>query len=197
MNHSHENHVHDARDVKLGIIAPDGRDGMLQHAREFHDAGIPFVFDPGQGMPMFSGPELLEFVRMASYVAVNDYEAQMLQERTGTKLEELAQMVKALVVTLGAQGSHIYANGARLEIPCVKPEARGGSHRLRRRLPRRAALRHRRRARLECHRAPRVAAGRDQDRPARRAEPSIHARRDRAALPGELRRAAVVSNVVT
>ena len=122
MNHSHENHVHDASDVKLGIIAPDGRDGMLQHAREFHDGGIPFVFDPGQGMPMFSGPELLEFVRMASYVAVNDYEAQMLQDRIGTKLDELARMVKALVVTLGAQGSHIYANGARLEIPCVKPE---------------------------------------------------------------------------
>ena len=114
--------MHDASDVKLGIIAPDGRDGMLQHAREFHDGGIPFVFDPGQGMPMFSGPELLEFVRMASYVAVNDYEAQMLQDRTGTKLEELARMVKALVVTLGAQGSHIYKNGARIEIPCVKPE---------------------------------------------------------------------------
>jgi adenosine kinase len=123
MNHSHENHVHDASGVTLGIIAPDGRAGMLQHAREFHAAGIPFVFDPGQGMPMFSGPELLDFVDMASYVAVNDYEAQMLQDRTGKKLEELAHMVKALVVTLGAQGSHIYRNGARIEIPCVKPEA--------------------------------------------------------------------------
>ena len=122
MNHSHENHVHDASGVKLGIIAPDGRDGMLQHAREFHDRQIPFVFDPGQGMPMFGGPELLEFVRMATYVAVNDYEAQMLQERTGTKLDALARMVKALVVTLGAQGSHIYTNGARIEIPCVKAE---------------------------------------------------------------------------
>src|SRR5262245_47429398 len=123
MNHSHENHVQDARDVKLGIIAPDGRDGMLQHAREFHAAGIPFVFDPGQGLPMFSGPELLEFARMASYVAVNDYEAQMLQEKTGKPLEEMARSVKALVVTLGAQGSRIYVNGTRMEIPCVKPEA--------------------------------------------------------------------------
>ena len=122
MNHSHENHVHDARDVKLGIIAPDGREGMLQHARELHAAGIPFVFDPGQGLPMFSGEELLEFVRMASYIAVNDYEGQLLQDRTGRKLEELEKMVKALVVTLGARGSLIFADGRRLEIPCVKPE---------------------------------------------------------------------------
>jgi adenosine kinase len=122
MNHSHENHVDAARDVKLGIVAPDGREGMLQHAREFHAGAVPFVFDPGQGMPMFSGPELLEFVRMASYVAVNDYEAQMLQEKTGRKVEELAKSVKALVVTLGAQGSHIYTNGGRIEIPSVKAE---------------------------------------------------------------------------
>ncbi|MBI2295335.1 MAG: carbohydrate kinase family protein [Betaproteobacteria bacterium] len=123
MNHSHENHVHDARDVKLGIIAPDGREGMLQHARELHAAGIPFVFDPGQGLPMFSGEELLEFVRMASYIAVNDYEGELLQDRTGRKLEELGKMVKAVVVTLGAHGSLIFADGRRLEIPCVKPEA--------------------------------------------------------------------------
>jgi adenosine kinase len=121
MNHSHENHVADAQGVKLGIIAPDGRDGMLQHAREFHAAGIPFVFDPGQGLPMFSGAELLEFVRLASYVTVNDYEGQMLQERTGKKLDELARSVKALVVTLGARGSLIHADGREIEIPCVKP----------------------------------------------------------------------------
>ena len=122
MNHSHENHVHDAKGVKLGIISPDGREGMLQHAREFHAAGIPFVFDPGQGLPMFSGAELLEFVRMASYVTVNDYEGQLLQERTGAKLEELAKAVEALVVTLGGQGSQVYTNGRRLDIPSVKPE---------------------------------------------------------------------------
>ena len=121
MNHSHENHVADAQGVKLGIIAPDGRDGMLQHAREFHAAGIPFVFDPGQGLPMFSGAELLEFVRLASYVTVNDYEGQMLQERTGKKLDELARSVKALVVTLGARGSLIHADGREIEVPCVKP----------------------------------------------------------------------------
>jgi adenosine kinase len=122
MNHSHENHVGDAGAVKLGIVAPDGRDGMLQHAREFHSAGIPFVFDPGQGLPMFGGTELAEFVKMASYVTVNDYEGQMLQERTGSKLEELAKRVKAVVVTMGARGSVIYTGGQQIEIPCVKPQ---------------------------------------------------------------------------
>lgn len=123
MNHSHENHVHDASSVKLGIVAPDGREGMLQHAREFHAAGIPFVFDPGQGLPMFNADELNEFVRMASFVAVNDYEGQLLQERTGKKLEELAQQVQALVVTLGARGSLILADGQRIEIAGVEAEA--------------------------------------------------------------------------
>jgi adenosine kinase len=119
MNHSHENHVHAARDAKLGIVAPDGREGMLQHAREFHDAGIPFIFDPGQGLPMFSGEELMRFVEMSSFVTVNDYEGEMLQERTGSKLEALAKKVKAVVVTLGARGSLIMTNGRRIEIPAV------------------------------------------------------------------------------
>ncbi len=120
MNYSHLNHVQAAKDVKLGIVAPDGREGMLQHAREFDAAGIPFVFDPGQGLPMFSGEELARFVDLASFVTVNDYEAEMLQERTGSRLEELARKVKALVVTLGARGSLIMTNGQRLEIPAVQ-----------------------------------------------------------------------------
>jgi len=123
MNHSHRNHVGDAANVTLGIVAPDGRDGMLQHAREFHAAGIPFVLDPGQGLPMFNGDELLEFVRMADYLTVNDYEAQLLQEKTGQSLEALARRVKAMVVTLGAKGSTIYTDGRKIEIPCAKPEA--------------------------------------------------------------------------
>ncbi|HUF80376.1 MAG TPA: carbohydrate kinase family protein, partial [Burkholderiales bacterium] len=122
MNHSHENHVGEAQGVKLGIIAPDGRDGMLQHARELHAAGVPFVFDPGQGLPMFSGEELRAFVDMASYVTVNDYEGRLLQERTGMPLEELATRVKALVVTLGAKGSLMMSGGRRIEIPAVRPE---------------------------------------------------------------------------
>jgi adenosine kinase len=119
MNHSHLNSVGAAKDVRLGIVAPDGRDGMVQHAREFHEAGIPFVFDPGQGLPMFNGEELLDFVHKADYVAVNDYEGELLQERTGRTLEALAREVKALIVTLGAKGSLIYAGGRRHEIPCV------------------------------------------------------------------------------
>ena len=123
MNHSHANHVSEAQDVTLGIIAPDGRDGMLQHARQFHEAGIPFIFDPGQGLPMFGGEELFEFVRLAEYVTVNDYEARMLQERTGKSVEELAKLVSAFVVTLGARGATVYTARQPIEIPCVKAPA--------------------------------------------------------------------------
>lgn len=119
MNHSHENHVSEAHGVALGIVAPDGREGMLQHAREFHEAGIPFVFDPGQGLPMFTAQELREFVKMASYVAVNDYEAEMLESRSGAKIAELAREVRAFAITLGAKGSLVLADGERYEIPCV------------------------------------------------------------------------------
>ena len=123
MNHAHENKVADASGVTLGIVAPDGRQGMLDHARQFHEAGIPFIFDPGQGLPMFSGVELQQFVELADYVAVNDYEAKLLQERTGHKLERLAKDVKALIVTLGAQGSRIYAEGEVHDIPAAKAHA--------------------------------------------------------------------------
>ena len=123
MNFSHQNHVQDAKGVTLGIVAPDGRDGMLQHAREFHEAGIPFIFDPGQGLPMFNGDDLMNFIGLADYVTVNDYEAELLQERTGKSIVQLAQQVKALIVTLGAKGSAIHAGGKIFDIPCVKPEA--------------------------------------------------------------------------
>ena len=122
MNSSQVNHVADASDVKLGIVAPDGRNAMLQHAQEFAEAGIPFVFDPGQGMPIFSGEELMDFISMADYVAVNDYEARMLQDKTGQTPEQIAKLVQALVVTRGAEGSYIYTDGHRLDIPSVKAE---------------------------------------------------------------------------
>ena len=122
MNFSHQNHIADAKDVNLGIVAPDGREGMLQHAREFQEAGIPFMFDPGQGLPMFTGEELLDFVHKADYVAVNDYEGQLLYERTGRSLEALAKSVKGLIVTRGAEGSVIYADGQQVEVPSVKSE---------------------------------------------------------------------------
>jgi adenosine kinase len=123
MNFSQSNHIADAQGVTLGIVSPDGRDGMLQHAREFAEAGIPFVFDPGQGLPMFGGDELMQFLKIADYCTVNDYEAKLLTERTGRSLGQLAEEVKALIVTLGGNGSHIYSGGHRLDIPCVKPEA--------------------------------------------------------------------------
>jgi adenosine kinase len=106
----------------LAIVAPDGKEGMLQHARECAAAGVPFIFDPGQGLPMFSAAQLDEFIRLADYVAVNDYEGKMLEEKTGRKLETLGREVKGLVCTLGAQGSIIYAGGKRYEIPSVKAE---------------------------------------------------------------------------
>ena len=122
MNFSHENHIANAKTASLGIVAPDGRDGMVQHAREFQEAGIPFMFDPGQGLPMFNGDELLDFVHKADYVAVNDYEGQLLHERTGCTLEALAKFVKALIVTKGGEGSVIYSDGKRIEIPSVKAD---------------------------------------------------------------------------
>ncbi|MBL8486678.1 MAG: carbohydrate kinase family protein [Rhodocyclaceae bacterium] len=122
MNHSHANRIDDAKGVSLGIVSPDGREGMVAHAREFAAAGIPFVFDPGQGLPMFSGEELLDFLKLADWCTVNDYEAKLLCERTGRGLPDLAREVKALVVTLGADGSEIYAEGRRIRIPCARPE---------------------------------------------------------------------------
>jgi len=122
MVESHQNSVKDAQNVSLAIIAPDGRDGMFQHAKECFDAGIPFMFDPGQGLPMFNGEELLHFIEMADYLAVNDYESQVIQDKTGLTLEQLAEKVKALIVTLGGEGSNIYADGQRFDIPCVNAD---------------------------------------------------------------------------
>jgi adenosine kinase len=123
MNHSQQNHVTRALGAGLAIIAPDGKEGMLQHARECAAAGIPFLFDPGQGLPMFSGAEIDEFLRLAAYVAVNDYEGKLLEEKTGRTLEAIAGEVKALVYTLGAKGSVILAAGQRHEVPSVPADA--------------------------------------------------------------------------
>ena len=123
MNYSHENDVRQVPDLKLGIVAPDGRDGMLRHVRGFHEAGIPCVFDPGQGMPLFSGEELLECVHKSRYVILNDYEAELLQTRTGENLATLARHVEALIVTRGAEGSVIHTAGQQIDIPAVLPGA--------------------------------------------------------------------------
>ncbi len=123
MNLSHTVEVPTGIGARIGIVAPNGREGMLQHAAQFRAAGIPFIFDPGQGLPMFDGKDLLGFIDQATWVAVNDYESQLVQERTGLSLEALAQRVKALIVTRGAEGSRIYTDGTCLEIPAVPPAA--------------------------------------------------------------------------
>jgi adenosine kinase len=123
MGFSEQNKVAEASGVTLGIVSPDGRTGMIEHAEQFVEAGIDFVFDPGQGMPMFSGPDLLRFIDQATYVTVNDYEAKLLEEKTGKTLAEIAKSVTALIVTLGADGSMIYTEGREIAIPTPKPAA--------------------------------------------------------------------------
>ena len=123
MNHSHVNRISSVANIALGIVAPDGGEGMREHVRDFAAARIPFMFDPGQGLPLFSGPELIEMIDSAEYVAVNDYEARLLAERTGLSIEAMAARVEALIVTLGGDGSRIYADRAVLEIPAIKPTA--------------------------------------------------------------------------
>ena len=124
MNRSQETRVGDAQGVKLGIVAPDGREGMLNHARQFAEAGIPFIFDPGQGMPLFNGDDLLRFLEQAAWVTLNDYEAELIQERTEKSLSQLAGYVQGIIVTLGARGSCVYTDGQVIEIPVV-PAAAG------------------------------------------------------------------------
>jgi adenosine kinase len=123
MNFSHQNRVSDARDIGLGIVSPDGKEGMSSHVEQFASAGIPFLFDPGQGIPLFTGPELLAMVEKAQYVAVNDYEGRMLSERTGVALAGIAERVDALIVTLGGDGSVIHAGSETFAIPAAKPGA--------------------------------------------------------------------------
>jgi adenosine kinase len=123
MNFAERNKVSDAKGVKIGMISPDGRAGMVEHAAQFAAAGIPFVFDPGQGLPMFDGKELRKFVEQATWVTVNDYEWQLLKDRTGWDAEDVTEHVKALIVTRGAEGSVIHTTGGETEIPTAKPKA--------------------------------------------------------------------------
>ncbi|MCY1514587.1 Adenosine kinase [compost metagenome] len=123
MQQAHVTKVVAREDIKLGIIAPDGREAMLQHAEQFAAAGIPFVFDPGQGLPMFDGDALRHFIELASWVVVNDYEGKMLSQRTGWSLAEISQRVRGLVVTLAAEGCEVWTGGEREHVPGVVPTA--------------------------------------------------------------------------
>ncbi|WP_225781003.1 carbohydrate kinase family protein [Xenophilus sp. Marseille-Q4582] len=123
MQQAHLTAVQAREDIRLGIIAPDGREAMVQHAAQFKAAGIPFVFDPGQGLPMFDGAELAHFVAQADWVVVNDYEGRMLSERTGWSLAELSRRVQGLFVTLGEQGCDLWIDGERTTVPAATPAA--------------------------------------------------------------------------
>ena len=117
MMRSYENHVRDVPNVSFGIVSPDGRDGMLQNSKEFAEAGIPYIFDPGQAMPLFNGEELRAFIEQADYVTVNDYESSLLQERTGWSEDTIAGKVKAYVATQGPRGARIFTGGKTFDVP--------------------------------------------------------------------------------
>ena len=121
MMQAHLHRIPTGAGAHVGIIAPDGREAMLQHAAQFAEAGIPFVFDPGQGLPMFDGADLRRFIEQASWIAVNDYEGKMLCDRTGWSLAEISHRVRGLIVTLGAQGCEIWEQGVRTHVPPVQP----------------------------------------------------------------------------
>lgn len=123
MNSSHLNSVPTDRQISIGIVSPDGKEGMQLHAEQFAELDIPFIFDPGQGMPMFNGEELVKFIDQATWVTLNDYESELMQKRTGLSLEQMAERVDALIITLGGKGSQIYTHGECITIPAAKPKA--------------------------------------------------------------------------
>ncbi|HUP30409.1 MAG TPA: carbohydrate kinase family protein [Usitatibacter sp.] len=123
MSASNRNRIADAPGTKLAIVSPDGRDGMIEHARDLASAGIPYVFDPGQGLPMFSGDELMQLMAKARALTVNDYEARIVEQKTGKPVEALAQSIGAVVVTRGGEGSTIHTREGSIQVPAVPPTA--------------------------------------------------------------------------
>ena len=123
MNQAHQIDVSKIAGCSLGMVSPDGRQGMIDHAEQFADAGVPFIFDPGQGMPMFDGDSLLKFAEQANWLAFNDYEAKLMTERTGKSIKQLAEMVEAVIVTRGGEGSEIVTRDKHYEIPTAPAKA--------------------------------------------------------------------------
>ncbi len=119
MNLAHEIDINEAKDIDLAIVAPDGKYGMIQHAQQLHEAGIPFIFDPGQGITMFDDNELVTFTKQATYITLNKYEMQLFCNRTGLSKNEITKVVESLIITNGRDGSHIYTEGKRIDIPCA------------------------------------------------------------------------------
>jgi adenosine kinase len=122
MSSAHLNRIADAPDAKLAIVSPDGRDGMLEHSRDLAQAGVRHVFDPGQGLPMFSGAELMEMAGRAAALTVNDYEARIVEQKTGKRIGEIARFTGAVIVTKGAEGCTIVTKGGETHVPAVPPE---------------------------------------------------------------------------
>jgi adenosine kinase len=123
MSYSHENRIGEASGVRLAIVSPDGRQGMVEHARDLTHAKIPYVLDPGQGLPMFSGDDILEMLAGARCLTVNDYEARLVEQKTGKAIADLAQHVEAVVVTRAGEGADIVSGGQQFHVPAVKPES--------------------------------------------------------------------------
>ena len=123
MNQAHQIDVSGAPGITIGMVSPDGRQAMIDHSAQFAGSGIPFIFDPGQGLPMFDGANLLTFAEQASWLAFNDYEARLMEQRTGKDPRQLAEMVDAVVITRGGEGSSIYTKKQRYDIPVVSPKA--------------------------------------------------------------------------
>jgi adenosine kinase len=122
MGESHQNKVSDAQGITIGIVSPDGREGMIEHARQFEEAGIPFIFDPGQGMPLFDGDDLKAFLKQATWLTVNDYEMQLFLDKTGMTPAQVAEQVEALIITRGSTGSEIITKDSNIMIPVVEVE---------------------------------------------------------------------------
>ena len=123
MSHSHQNRIAEAEGVRLAIVSPDGRQGMVEHSRDLARAKIPYVLDPGQGLPMFSGEDLLEMLAGARCLTVNDYEARLVEQKTGKSLAELSARVEAVVVTRGGEGADIHFSGQQIHVPAVRPDS--------------------------------------------------------------------------
>jgi adenosine kinase len=122
MNFSHLNAIPTESEIKIGIVSPDGKEGMQLHAKQFKELDIPFIFDPGQGMPMFDGDELIRLIDQSTWLTLNDYESELMLEKTGLSLEKLAERVDALIITLGGNGSKVYTQGRCIDIPSAKPQ---------------------------------------------------------------------------
>ena len=175
MQYAHLNKIADAgAAITLGIVAPDGRQGMIEHAAQFHAASIPFIFDPGQGMPMFGGEELKTFIRQARWLTLNDYEWGMLQQKTGLTTAEVASQVEALIVTLGSEGSIIYTGGRTLTHSLRQTKSSNRPHGLRGCLSGWSNSRVAARPGLGNDRQDGLPDGRDQDRIARAAESPLY-----------------------